>query len=255
MTDQVDSNTQRLEALEKKLEAQQKNTESEVNRAISEVNNAIEREKDKIKSEVRDDIVGVLQDHEKTGVGGTVKKEQVKVEVQEALEDEKDKAFRAGNLIIAGVPEPDTDDMDAGNSADLASVTRLFTDGMKLDPDSYRITNTTRLYRGRKEPADTNKDRLLRVRFDSSDMVGKVARASPELENAANSWMKNTRIFRDRSKKERDERRELIREAHTKNNEEEDSDYKWYVDFSNKKVLRKKEGEERPRPFRTQKYR
>ena len=131
------------------------------------------------------------------------------------LEDEKDKALRARNLILAGVPEPDTDELVEGNAAGLASVTRPFTDTMKQDQESYKITNTSRLFMGRNAPADSDagKDGLLRVRFDEPAMVGIVARTSPELGKGVGPVLKKVRIFRDRSKNERNERRELLNKA------------------------------------------
>ena len=203
---------------------------------------------------MKEEIEVVLQSQKEAVNGVAVGKEQVKVEVQGALEDEKDKAYRARNLVIAGVPEPDTDDFDVGNAADLTSVTRLF-DSMKLDRDSYKITSTSRLYRGKHAPADAAKDRLLKVRFETVDMVSLVARASPELNRAEDPMTKKVRIFRDRSMKERDERRELLKKAEAKNAEEQDKDYKWHVDFNTKEVFRKKEGEQRSKPFRVRKYR
>ncbi|KAK3870680.1 hypothetical protein Pcinc_024102 [Petrolisthes cinctipes] len=50
---------------------------------------------------------------------------------------------------------------------------------MRLPTGSYKITNTAILYRGKNAPEHANKPRLLRVRFDAVEMVGKVARASP----------------------------------------------------------------------------
>lgn len=256
--EQVDSNTRRIEILEKKLETQQREAVTEVNRAISEASKTLECEKEKIrgevKKEIKDEIKVILQGQKPAASGAAVGKEQVKVEVQEVLEDEKDKAYRARNLILLGVPEPDTDDLDVGNAADLKSVTLLF-DSMKIERGSYKITSTTRLFRGKHAPKDTTKDRLLKVRFEAADMVGLVARASPELDRLEHPWAKDVRIFRDRSKKEREERKELLKKAETRNAEEQDKDYKWHVDFRTKEVFRKKEGEQRSRPFQVRKYR
>lgn len=59
----------------------------------------------------------------------------------------------------------------------------------------------------------------------------------------------------DRLKREREERKELLKKVEAKNVEEQDKDYKWHVDFKTKEVFRKKEGEQRSKPFRVQKYR
>lgn len=84
--DQVDSNTRQMEDLEKKLATQENNiridTGKEVKQAISKVNKALE--KDKFKSEVKEDIETVLQSKNANvpGGGGAIENGQVKVEVQ-----------------------------------------------------------------------------------------------------------------------------------------------------------------------------
>lgn len=72
-----------------------------------------------MKQELKDEIEIVLQGKKEAITGAAVRKEQMKVEVQEVLENEKDQAYRARNLIMVGVPEPDTDDLDERNATDL----------------------------------------------------------------------------------------------------------------------------------------
>lgn len=79
---------------------------------------------------------------------------------------------------------------------------------------------------------------MLRVRFEAPHMVDRVARATPELNSVSDPAMKKVRIFRDRSKAERDERRKLITLAVTKSQEECDQTYKWIVDYKNMDVVR-----------------
>ncbi len=258
LKDQVDSNTHRIEDLEKKLATQESNvkkdTEKEVQRAISEVNKTLEAERNRIRVEVKEEMETVLQGNKDTGSGDAVERDQVKVEVQVMLEEEKDKAFRARNLIIAGVPEPDTDNLDIGKAADLKYITDLFTEHMKVDREEYGITDTTRLYRGQHVTGD-KKPRLLRVRFDRQGMVGRVARASPELNSSNDGVVKNVTIFRDRSKKERDERKKLLSLAEDRNKEESDASFKWSVNFEKKEVVRLSKEMQTLKPFRQRKYR
>ena len=90
------------------------------------------------------EVEEVLKVQKETIVGVPVKNEQVKVELQEILEDEKDKTFRARNLILIGVP-PDTDNLDVGNAGDLEYVSNLFNNHMMINRCKFKINNTTRL--------------------------------------------------------------------------------------------------------------
>lgn len=63
------------------------------------------------------------------------------------------------------------------------------------------MIDTSRLHSKRGE---VNNARLLRFRFEAPYMVDKVARATPELNSVSDPAMKKMRIFRDRSKTERE---------------------------------------------------
>lgn len=51
----------------------------------------------------------------------------IKEEVKAMLNDERDKMYKARNLILANVPEPDANDLDVevGKAGDLNYVTDL----------------------------------------------------------------------------------------------------------------------------------
>lgn len=254
LKDQVDSNTKRLEELERRLSAQEsdsKKTVAEgVDRAKDEVNKVIELEKENMKREIQEEVKRTLETRPNPD---PEPKEpvQVKKEVQKMLDDEKDKAFRAKNLILGSVPEPDTDDLDVGKAADLEYVTKLFT-SMKVGPENYKVVDTNRLHS--KRDADNNA-RLLRVRFEAPYMVDRVARATPELSAVPDPAMKKVRIFRDRSKAEREKRQKLITLAVTKTQEENDQEFKWVVDYKNMDVIRVPKETQSARSFRQRKYR
>ena len=81
-------------------------------------------------------------------------------------------------------------------------------------------------------------------------------KATPRLQSANNPTDKGVRIFRDKTKAERDERKKLINEAVMKNNEEENSDtFKWIVDYNKKEVIRVPRENSRQTTFRQRKYR
>lgn len=64
------------------------------------------------------------------------------------LEEERDKEYRARNLIMVGVLEPNTDDMAVGKASALDCVKNMFSEQMKVDKSEYKITDTTRLRGG-----------------------------------------------------------------------------------------------------------
>lgn len=261
LKDQVENNTRMIADLELKIASQESNIRKdmdiEINRAINIMNGALEVKQDKIKSEVMKEVEGVLgtQGDKDAVPGAAVDKGQVKMEVQVVLDEEKDRTFRARNLILAGVPEPDTDDLGVGKAADLEYVTDLFASHMKVDSGEYKIMDTTRLYRGKNAAGNIRIPRLLRVQFDRENMVGKVARAAPKLDSSEEPIVKAIKIFRDRTKRERDERKKLLSQAEDKNNEESDNAFKWIVDFEKKDVIRVTKGGQYPKTFRQRRYR
>lgn len=176
LKDQVDSNTKQINELEKKLNPQELDTkktlEEGVNQAKAEINKAIDLERENIERKIHEEVRKELRANPDPEPREPA---QLKKEVQMMLDGEKDKAFRANNLIMAGVPEPDTDDLDVGKVADLEYIINMFTH-MKVEPESYRVIDTSRLHNKRDE---ANNARLLRVRFEAPYMVDKVARATP----------------------------------------------------------------------------
>ena len=158
-------------------------------------------------------------------------------------------------MILLGVPEPDTDDIAVGKAGDLNYVTKIFSRHMNVAPSQYRITDTSRLHGGKKNRDYTVDPRSLRVRFDSGDMVGRVAREARQLEESEDQEIKKISIFRDRSKKEREEKKKLITEALEKNSDERDEAYRWIVDHEKKQVLRVVKEYRAQKPFRQRKYR
>ena len=213
-------------------------TQKEITKAVSEVTKTLESKKEELRDEVKEELQTMLQNGNETHQTGNTRSGLLKTEVKVALEEEKDKAYRARNLILIGVPEPDTDDMAVGKAGDLDYVTKIFSRHLKVAPSQYRITDTSRLY-GRKKNRDYTVDpRPLRVRFDSVDMVGRIAKEARQLEESEDQEIKKISIFWDRSKKEREERKKLITEALEKNSDERNEAYRWIVDYEKKQVLR-----------------
>ncbi|KAK3895088.1 hypothetical protein Pcinc_001183 [Petrolisthes cinctipes] len=128
---------------------------------------------------------------------------------------------------------------------------------MKINATDFKIVDTTRLWRkdvGKQQP-NKPQPRLLKVRFESKEMVGLVARASAHLGQTDNETAKGVRIFKDKSKSERDKRKRLIDLVVSKNEEETNKvEYKWIADYTTKKVIRVKKDNKR-QPFRQRKYR
>lgn len=268
LKEQVNNNTKRIEELERRLAAQEtsirKDTEEEVYWAINKVNKAMEDETVRMKEEVKTVIKEENQrnSQEETVAVMTVEKEKMKAEVKTVMDTERDRIFRARNLILANVPEPDTDNMDTGKASDLEFVTNLFTEHMKLNKENCKIIDASRLYRGQNsERAGQQQDyqekpRLLRVRFEAEEMVGVVGRAAPHLESTGNLIAKGVRIFRDKTRSEREERKSLINTAVKKNEEETNSEeFKWIVDYQKKDVIRVPKENSRRMTFRQRKYR
>lgn len=264
LKDQVDSNTKRIELLEQKFNVQEnsirRDTEKEVNRAIFDANKALE-ETSKLSSKV-EEVEATIRSQTTTVTSnvGNPDKDKVIAEVKAALVTEKDREFRARNLILAKAPEPDTDDLDTGKASDLNFVTKLFSQDMGLDMQEIKIIDTTRLHDSKnsngKQRNYQEQPRLLRVRFEREEMVGVVAKASPRLQLANNPTAKGVRIFRDKTKTEREERRQLIDLAVKKNEEEQESDmFKWIVDYNKKNVIRISRGNSRQTTFRQRRYR
>lgn len=134
LKDQVDSNTKQINELEKKLNAQELDTkktlEEGVSQAKAEINKAIDLERENLERKIHEEVRKELRANSDPEPREPA---QLKKEVQMKLDGEKDKAFRANNLIMAGVPEPDTDDLDVGKVADLEYIINMFTH-MKVEP-------------------------------------------------------------------------------------------------------------------------
>lgn len=260
-TRKIEANACRIEQLENRLTQQEnikKDAEAAVNQALEQVKTTVEAEKINLKSVVKDEMSAVIQE-QKNAIAASgselVDKISMKVEVKAAIEDERDKEFRARNLFLAGVPEPDTDDLDIGKAADLENITNILSTHMKLEKDDFKIDDTTRIFGGKESSGDPGKPRLLRVRFANPEMVGRVARASPNLLSSDDPVVKKVRVFRDRSKKEREERKKLLVLAERNNNEEQEDAYKWVVDFDKKEVHRVLKETTGRKMFRQRKYR
>lgn len=246
LKEQVDNNTKRIEDLEKRMLAQEEmgsyNPEKDITKAVNEVKQAWENTKEEVKEElkvkVKEELQTVFEGGSEAHQRSKTHTENLEAKVKVALEEEKDKEFRSRNLILLGVPEPDTDDMAVGKAADLDNVTNLFSRHMKVDVSQYRITDTTRLHGGKKNRDYAIDPRPLRVRFDSAGMVGKVAREVRQLGTCDDENAKKITIFRDRSKKERVERKNLTAEAAEKNRDERDQAFKWTVDYRTMEVIR-----------------
>ena len=122
LKDQVDNNTRRIEELEKRMLTQESkvicNAEKEVTKAVSEVRMAWESKKEELKDEMKEEIQTVLQSGSGMQHLGKIGSGVLPAEIKVALE-EKDRVYRSRNLILAGVPEPDTDDMAVGKASDL----------------------------------------------------------------------------------------------------------------------------------------
>lgn len=246
LKDQVDNNTKRIEDLEKRMLAQEEigsyNPEKEITKAVSEVKLAWENMKEDVKEDlkvkVKDELQTVIEGGNKAHQQSNTHTEDLEEKLKVALEEEKDKEFRSRNLILLGVPEPDTEEMAVGKAADLENVTNLFSRHMKVDVSQYRITDTTRLHGGKNNRNYATDPRPLRVRFDSVGMIGKVTREVRHLSTCDDENAKKITIFRDRSKKERDERKKLSAEAAEKNREESDQAFKWIVNYRTMEVIR-----------------
>lgn len=187
--------------------------------------------------------------------------DKVMAEVKVALDTEKDKLFRARNIMLANVPEPNTDDMVTGKAWDLEFVNKLFTADMGLSVNDFKISDTTRLSGGQNSTDKQERNyqenpRLLRIRFENAEMVGTVASATGKLQYASTPIIKKIRIFRDKPKAEREERRKLISLAVKKNEDEENADeFKWIVDYKKKDIIRVPKENSRQMTFRQRRYR
>lgn len=252
LKEQVDRNTKRIDELEEKMITYENKGTCD---AVSEVTKAWESKKEELKDEMKDELQTVLQSERDMQQARNPQKENLQAEVKVALEEEKDKEYRARNLIMMGIPEPDTDDMAIGKAGDLDYVTKVFSRHMKVDESQYKITDTTRLHGGKRDRDHATDPRPLRVRFDRADMVSRIAREARQLNECEEQEIRKITIFRDRTKKERDERRELNREAWGKNVDESDETYKWIVDYERMQVIRVSKDYRTQRPFRQRKYR
>ena len=119
-------------------------------KAIEQVNNNIEVGRTNITKVVKDEMSAVLQDASATNGTGLVfvGKDNVRDEVKAAMDDEKERhrEFRTRNLFFAGVPEPDTDDLNVGKAEDLDFVNVLLNQHMELEQTEYKVRDTTRMY-------------------------------------------------------------------------------------------------------------
>ena len=140
---------------------------------------------------------------------------------------------------------------------DKEAVTSLLVNHLKMRPIDYDIVECVRLFKptapnqSNEEDGIAQKPRLLKVRFMYEETVSIVMRSASNLENATDTNVKKVRIFRDKSKKEREVRRNLLAQADSKNETEEDSaNFKWVINYQNHKVMRVPRGEPRRRSFR-----
>lgn len=90
------------------------------------------------------------------------------------------------------------------------------------------------------------------MRFVEKEMINTSTRATRRLELPRS---KKIRIFRDKTKSEREERKKLIDQTIRENNEEENQDCKWAVDYKEKKVVRVLKVGGGRMTFRQRKYR
>lgn len=223
LKEQVEKNSKRIEELENKLTHQSSAMENII----------VEKTKEQVVEVVDEKIKPVIKENmEKLS-------NSVKDEIKTAIDDERDRAYRARNVMMVNVPEP----REEGDS-DQATAERVLGDVFLLDMNEFTIIETTRLHsrqpsRGDNQEANSFPSRLLKVRFQTEEMASAVIRATQQQNHAAEQARGSIRVFRDKSKKERELTRQLFARAEANNQSESDnSRYKWIVDHRNKKVVR-----------------
>lgn len=141
-----------------------------------------------------------------------------------------------------------------GKAEDLKSVTKVFTEHMFVAPSRFKIIDTVRLHGGVKDRNYSADPRPLKVCFENAEMVSKIVSETRLINDSDDQEIRKIKIFRDRTKDEREERKRLIAEAVDKSREESDEAYKWIVDYNRKLVVRVTKDYRKQRPFRQRKY-
>ena len=131
---------------------------------------------------------------------------------------------------------------------DIESVKKFFAEALCIDESKYKIEEVTRLHSRERENQgrpQTRMTQLLKVRFDREEMARQVL-SVVNTRNYDNTNFKDVRLFRDRSKEERDQRKKMLAEARDHNEQEEEGangdrsrGHRWYPNFRTGKLERR----------------
>lgn len=119
LRDQVNSNTDRMNELEEKVAKQGTVVGQDKEKAVTMIEDS--------ETKIREDMIR---------------------ELRAAAEEERDRVYRAKNVIVTGVVEPDTNDTQVDRDYDEAAEADLFTTKLKMETTDFTIVETTKLYPG-----------------------------------------------------------------------------------------------------------
>ena len=158
--------------------------------------------------------------------------DKIEDQVKTVFEHEKDKAIRAYNVIVSGIPEPSGDNADERKREDMEKIKSILETYIHIDMSEVKVMNVLRLGKNKPPQEGTGKGRLVKIIFQQEYMAMKVLRATAKLSEAEEENIKSIRMYKDMSPSDREKRKKLVEEMKKKNQEIEgsaDQSMKWII--------------------------
>ena len=150
--------------------------------------------------------------------------QRIKAQIEEILDDHKEREEIQNNILIFNVPEADSDDEDKEDNQKIEEILNI------IEPNINTVTIKEKMSRMGKRRADATRPRPIKVTLQNQQQKSKILRASRKLKDSPK--YKDVNLSQEKTRKEREEYQKLKTELTEKNKEGNN-----YVIFKNQVIL------------------
>ena len=176
----------------------------ETTKKIQEIKKQVEKQ---AKQELEPDVVGTIKDDIKKDMADIIQ-QQIKENVANCHEEERQRELRKLNLVVYGVKESDSEDVEQRKTQDQKQIKDII---KVIDPEDKTSINVKNFFRIGNKAA--TKPRPLKITVENREQWRKLITDQKRLkdltENEDSSELKNVSLAPDRTMQQREERREL----------------------------------------------
>ena len=151
--------------------------------------------------------------------------QRIKAQIEEILDDHKEREEIQNNILIFNVPEADSDDEVKEDTQKMEEILNI------IEPNINTVTIKEKMSRMGKRRADATRPRPIKLTLQNQQQKSKILRASRKLKDSTK--YKDVNLSQEKTRKEREEYQKLKTELTEKNKEGNN-----YVIFKNQVILR-----------------